>query len=321
MNFLIGNDKNHFVVVDLNEDGRLDIVGSRTTSNAIFTLLNTCGSLQVADLATTISAAATVNAGDQITYTVHVANNGPNEATGVVATTVLPTGMQLREQRVHDVVIDRAMRGGVDPEWWFGRFPDCWSGSRCRQPHGPGDGDGSAESDPDTTNNASTFTTVVNAAPLTFTVTNTNDSGAGSLRQAITDSNLNTGSTNQIHFNIGAGGAQSIALPTALPAIPTPVVIDGWTQPGFTGAPLIELNGAATTSGNGLIIFAGPSTVRGLVINRFKASGIALSGGSGHTVQGNYIGTNAAGTTGLGQHHLRHFRRGRQQHHRRSWRE
>ena len=42
------------------------------------------------------------------------------------------------------------------------------------------------------------------------------------------------------------------------------------------------------------------STVRGLVINRFSGSGIALTGGGGNIVRSNYIGTNVAGTAGLG---------------------
>jgi len=40
--------------------------------------------------------------------------------------------------------------------------------------------------------------------PSSFTVLNTNDSGPGSLRQAILDANAATGSS-QIIFNIGSG--------------------------------------------------------------------------------------------------------------------
>ena len=65
-----------------------------------------------------------------------------------------------------------------------------------------------------------------------FTVSNDNDSGAGSLRQAILSSNATTGSTvNTISFKIGTGGTQTVALKSALPAITHPVVIDGTTQP------------------------------------------------------------------------------------------
>src|SRR5947207_15931209 len=43
----------------------------------------------------------------------------------------------------------------------------------------------------------------------TFTVTNTNDSGAGSLRQAILDANANLG-TDSICFSVPGGGVQTI---------------------------------------------------------------------------------------------------------------
>ncbi len=128
----------------------------------------------------------------------------------------------------------------------------------------------------------------------TFTVTNTNDSGAGSLRQAITDANANPGA-DQIIFNISPGGAQTILVSTALPVISDPAEIDATTQPGYSGVPLIQLRRAAG-SGHGFEITAGNSTIRGFVINNFlDGSGIAVSGGGGNLIAGNYIGTNAAG--------------------------
>ncbi len=48
-------------------------------------------------------------------------------------------------------------------------------------------------------------------AAATFTVTNTNDSGAGSLRQAILDANANPGD-DTIAFNIPGSGVQTIAV-------------------------------------------------------------------------------------------------------------
>jgi len=48
------------------------------------------------------------------------------------------------------------------------------------------------------------------------------------------------------------GGLQKIRPTSALPAITVPVVIDGTTQPGYAGPPLIVLNGgSAGASGNG----------------------------------------------------------------------
>ena len=138
----------------------------------------------------------------------------------------------------------------------------------------------------------------------TYTVTTTADSGPGSLRQVILDANANPGA-DTITFAIGASGSQQTIQPTsALPTITDPVTIDGWSQggSGYTGPPLIELNGAlAGSSVNGLNITSGGSVVRGLVVNGFaiggSASGIRLQTGGDNWIYGNYIGTNFAGDT------------------------
>ena len=134
----------------------------------------------------------------------------------------------------------------------------------------------------------------------TITVTTTADSGPGSLRQAILDSNASAGTLDTIEFVIPGAGVHTIVPASALPTITDPVVIDGSTQPGFAGAPLIELDG--TSAGgftHGLNITAGGSTVRALAINRFGGSGIICFTVGGNTIVGNYIGTNPAGTAAL----------------------
>jgi hypothetical protein len=130
-------------------------------------------------------------------------------------------------------------------------------------------------------------------AASNFVVTNTNDDGPGSLRQAITDANANPG-LDTISFNIGSG-LKTITPSQRLPTIIDPVVIDGTTQPGFSGVPIIELNGSSQPDGNGLFITAGNSTVRGLVINRFLFAGILINTNGGNRVEGCYIGTDATG--------------------------
>lgn len=133
-------------------------------------------------------------------------------------------------------------------------------------------------------------------AASTFVVTNTNDSGAGSLRQAILDANANPGS-DLITFNIGSG-LQTIAPTSSLPDISDPVVIDGTTQGGFAGNPLIELSGINTNSlpNRGVLyITAGNTTVRGLIINHFQNGGISILTGGGNHIEGCYIGTDATG--------------------------
>jgi titin len=132
----------------------------------------------------------------------------------------------------------------------------------------------------------------------TYMVTNTNDSGTGSLRQAILDSNGNTG-PNLIDFNIPGSGVHTIIPTSALPTITQAVTIDETSQPGYSGTPLIELDGAsAGASANGLTISAGNTTVQGLVINRFTTDSINLTT-SGNRIIGDYIGTDVTGTIAL----------------------
>src|SRR5256885_882510 len=81
----------------------------------------------------------------------------------------------------------------------------------------------------------------------TYTVTNTNNSGAGSLRQAMTDAN-NHGGADVIAFKIGTG-LKTIAPTSPLPTIKDAVTIDGTTQPGFAGKPVIEIRGDRAGTG------------------------------------------------------------------------
>ncbi|WP_029630673.1 DUF4347 domain-containing protein, partial [Zavarzinella formosa] len=136
----------------------------------------------------------------------------------------------------------------------------------------------------------------------TFIVSNNGDSGAGSLRQAILDANTNPG-TDAISFAIPGSGPQTIQPATPFPAVTDQVFMDASTQPGYAGAPLINIDGSLAGSGaNGLVLALGSdgSLIRGLAINRFAGDGILITGLGNDTIAGNYIGTNSAGTTGLG---------------------
>ena len=143
----------------------------------------------------------------------------------------------------------------------------------------------------------------------TYTVTNTADSGAGSLRQAITDANNNAG-LDTIAFQIQAAGVQTISPTSALPNITSPVLIDGYTQSGSSVNTLavgdnavlqIELNGTLAGSSNALTLNTNGNTIRGLVIDHWGQSGIYATGSSGsNTITGCFIGTNADGTAASG---------------------
>ncbi len=136
------------------------------------------------------------------------------------------------------------------------------------------------------------------AAPaVTFVVTNVNDAGAGSLRQAMLDANANPGA-DLITFNI-AGPSRRIQPLLGLPDITDPVVIDGSTQPGFSGTPVIELNGDLSAV-RGLFVNAPGTTIRSLVINGFSTGGILIgTGGAGSHVEGCYIGTDVTGAVAI----------------------
>jgi hypothetical protein len=106
----------------------------------------------------------------------------------------------------------------------------------------------------------------------TFTVLNTDDSGAGSLRQAILDANANAGA-DEIAFDISGPGVHTIAPLTALPDV-SEVTIDATTQSGYAADSLhpIELSGESLAWDQWAAwwpqLFGG-ATVKGLTINRF----------------------------------------------------
>ena len=135
-----------------------------------------------------------------------------------------------------------------------------------------------------------------------FVVSSTNDGGPGSLRQAILDSNSATGGTNTIDFAIPGRGVQTIAPLSELPAITQSVLIDGFSEPGYAGTPLIELSGSQAGTSDGLTITGPDVTVRGLNINGFsQGAGIHVTGtgATGNWIYGNFLGTDPTGTQAL----------------------
>jgi hypothetical protein len=146
------------------------------------------------------------------------------------------------------------------------------------------------------------------ASAATFTVVNTNDSGPGSLRQAILESN-GTAATNVIGFNIPGSGLHLIRLQSALPVITESVTIDGFTQPGATANTsstsnnanwLIEINGAfAGDDQDGFENHIAKIVVRGLRIAHFRGFGVKGLGDGGR-VSGCFIYSNRWGVRILG---------------------
>ncbi len=132
-------------------------------------------------------------------------------------------------------------------------------------------------------------------------VTSTADDGStGTLRWAINQVNENPG-PGTIDFDIPGTGVQTIAPLSPLPALTSPVTIDGTSQPGYdpnNPTPMIELTGnlITATGADGLEVSGGNSTIMGLVIDKFTGSGIVLDTLGDDTIVGNYIGLDSSGT-------------------------
>jgi hypothetical protein len=144
-------------------------------------------------------------------------------------------------------------------------------------------------------------------------VSNTLDSGFGSLRQAITTANLPPSLPKEIRFDIRNANNQPvcpavIALNTVLPTITGRISIDGYTQPGasrntsasaFDAHLCVMVKPATGTLASGFNVpvgAAGGLTLRGLGIGGFSQP-IRISGGQSSLIAGNQLGGIATGIT------------------------
>ncbi|MCA9212723.1 MAG: DUF4347 domain-containing protein, partial [Planctomycetales bacterium] len=154
-------------------------------------------------------------------------------------------------------------------------------------------------------------------------ITNTGDDGAGvspsiqgSLRQFILNSNAIDNTlygpnasqfaipTTDTNYN-GSGNGEFTITPTSqLPDIVDAVVLDGTTQAGYGGTPIIELVGTSAGAGaQGLNITGDNSIVRGFVINQFSGIGIEILGHN-NRIESSYVGTDVTGSIDLGNSQL-----------------
>lgn len=153
-------------------------------------------------------------------------------------------------------------------------------------------------------------------APITFEVTNTSDSGPGSLRDAIETANATECTALfvcNIVFNIltppNGDGVWTIRPRSPLPVILRPGIrIDATTQTNVNPAgPSVEIDGSACGVCNGLEISAAERTVsavtiRGLAINFFIRNGVRVVGFPPNrfiyqaTIENCYIGTDPTGS-------------------------
>ena len=113
----------------------------------------------------------------------------------------------------------------------------------------------------------------------------------GSLRQVILNANAIAG-TQTVDFSVGTGQVTINVSGSALPAIDGTLFLDGRTQEGYSGTPLVLIDGNNTV-GNGLTLTANAdgSTIRGLIIRDFSVYGISIQANSdNNVVYGNYLG-------------------------------
>lgn len=157
------------------------------------------------------------------------------------------------------------------------------------------------------------FESNVGSTATVLTVTNTNDTGAGSLRQALIDANA-APNVNRIHFNISGACPRVITLASLLPTIAEPVVIDGYTQPGSSrnsavlgnNATLcVVLNGANQITGSyGLNVATTASpdatvSIEGLGFSGHSIAAVQFAGGRDHRLAGSQVGGTFGSYTAL----------------------
>lgn len=146
----------------------------------------------------------------------------------------------------------------------------------------------------------SVTSTVATLSVFNGVVFNTNDSGAGSLRQAILNLNNSPG-PGSIVFSLTETGPFLFRPNSPYPALTNAMTIDGTTVTNYSGVPLVTIIGTnAGIGASGLQLMGGNSTVRGLMIYGFQDAGIVLGSGSSNVIEGNLIGLNAEGSTNVG---------------------
>ncbi|MDR3638369.1 MAG: right-handed parallel beta-helix repeat-containing protein [Isosphaeraceae bacterium] len=144
--------------------------------------------------------------------------------------------------------------------------------------------------------NTSAFSAAVSVRATVLEVTTTANSGPGSLRNAI---NIANGSTGPVFIDFDLPGPNTtLTLLSPLPALARPVEIDGGSQPGYLGTPVVTIRGTrGSRSANGFIIGPGAagSTIVDLAINDFtRGDGIRVAAGN-VTLEGNSLTNDSVG--------------------------
>ena len=120
--------------------------------------------------------------------------------------------------------------------------------------------------------------------------------GNVSLRAAIEQANFSPSANgiDLIRFDIPGAGTHKILVGSNLPAINSHTFIDGASEPGYVGQPVIEIDGANVAS-LGLRFMSSNSSAKGLSIINFTAIGVDLVYEDGVAVTDNFIGVDTEG--------------------------
>ena len=143
---------------------------------------------------------------------------------------------------------------------------------------------------------------------ILFTVNSAADDPSGptpgivTLRDAINEVNNDKTDVddNFDAITFAISGTPTISLAADLPAITAPVFIDGESQPGYSGTPLIQIDGQGVLgSGSGLTLSpgSGGSTIVGLNIYGFSQGAGLLIQSSFNTVEKSNLGTDGTSAT------------------------
>lgn len=101
-----------------------------------------------------------------------------------------------------------------------------------------------------------------------------------------------------VTFAISGPGPHSIVVSSPLPDVVDTIKIDGTTQPGYAGTPVVEVNGSAVVAANttGLRVLAPRSVIVGLAVGGFTGNGI-FAGADEVVVSRCHTGVGPTGTT------------------------
>ena len=128
----------------------------------------------------------------------------------------------------------------------------------------------------------------------TYTVTNTSGSSGtlNSLPWAVQQANSHPG-FDIIAFNIPGSGVRIISIAAPL-SLTDQVAVDGESQPGYAGFPLVYLQGTASPSVTSLLVLQGSSsgsTIQGLGLYGYTSNAVTIFQTSvGNWIQNNYMG-------------------------------